>query len=59
MVGHCCYAWAFSSCSKWGLFLIAVCGLLIEAASVAEHRLEAFGLWHLQRVDSMVVAHGL
>ena len=36
----CCCAWAFSSCSQWGLLFVAVCGLLIAVASlVAEHRL--------------------
>ena len=36
---HCC-AWAFSSCGEQGLLSTAVCGLLIEVASlVAEHRL--------------------
>ena len=36
---HCC-AWAFSSCSEWGLLFIAVCSLLILVASlVVEHGL--------------------
>ena len=36
---HCC-AWAFSSCSEWGLLLVAVHGLLIAVASpVGEHGL--------------------
>ena len=35
-----CCAWASSSCSEWGLLLIAVRGLLIAVASlVAEHGL--------------------
>ena len=35
-----CCAWAFSSCGKWALLFIAVCGLLIAVSSlVAEHRL--------------------
>ena len=35
-----CFAWAFSSCSKWVLLFIAMLGLLIVIASfVAEHRL--------------------
>ena len=39
LVLRCC-AWAFSSCSEWGLLFIAVHGLLIAVASlVAEHRL--------------------
>ena len=29
-----CCAQAFSSCGEWGLLLIAVCGLLIEMASL-------------------------
>ena len=28
-----CCAWASSSCSKWGLLFVAVCGLLIAVAS--------------------------
>ena len=39
-LGFCCYAWAFSSCGKWGLLFVAVCGLLIVVASlVVEHGL--------------------
>ena len=35
-----CCVWAFSSCSEWGLLLVALHRLLIEVASlVAEHRL--------------------
>ena len=31
---------AFSSCGEWGLLFVAVCGLLIEVASlVVKHRL--------------------
>ena len=42
MLGLCCYAWAFPSCSEWGPLLIAVHGPLIEGASpVAEHGLQA------------------
>ena len=29
-----CCARAFSSCSEWGLLLVAVCGLLIAVASL-------------------------
>ena len=48
---HCC-ARAFSSCGKWGLFFVAVCGLLSAVAFfVAEH-----GLWY---AGSVVVACGL
>ena len=32
---HCC-AWAFSSCGKRGLLFVAVYGLLIVVASLAE-----------------------
>ena len=36
---HCCTR-LFSSCSKWGLLIVVVCGLLIAVASlVVEHRL--------------------
>ena len=50
---------AFSSCSKWGLFLVGVSRLLIVVASlVAEHRLwgaqtwvvMAHALWHMEVV---------
>ena len=30
-LGLCCYAETFSSCSKWGLLFVAVCGLLIAS----------------------------
>ena len=40
LLGLCCYAWAFSSCSERGLLFVAVRGLLIAVASlVAEHGL--------------------
>ena len=51
---HCCVQ-AFSSCSEWGLFFVAVRGLLIAVASlVVEHRLQARRLsscasWALER----------
>ena len=33
-----CCAWAFSSCSEWGLLFVVVHGLLVvEASLVAEH----------------------
>ena len=45
MLGLRCCTQAFSSCGKWGLFFIAVHGLLIAVASlVAEHGLQACGL---------------
>ena len=34
-----CCVQAFSSCSEWELLFIAVCGLLVVASLVAEHRL--------------------
>ena len=40
-----CFAWAFSSCSEWGLLFIVLCRLLIVVASLAVvHRLQAHGL---------------
>ena len=40
VLGLPCFAWAFSSCSKWRLIFGVVCGLLITMVSlVAEHRL--------------------
>ena len=40
VLGLRCHAWAFSSCSEWGLLFVAVRGLLIVVASlVAGHRL--------------------
>ena len=37
-LGLCCCLWAFSGCSKWGIFFIEVWGLLIAGAPlVAEH----------------------
>ena len=40
VLGFRCCAWAFSSCSEWGLLFVVVRGLLIEVASlVAEHGL--------------------
>ena len=40
VLGLCCCARAFSSCSEWGLLFVAVRALLIAVASlVAEHRL--------------------
>ena len=34
-----CFAWAFSSCDKWGLLFLAMLGLLIALASLVEHGL--------------------
>ena len=38
-LGLCCCTRAFSSCGKWGLLFVVVCGLLIAVASLVEHRL--------------------
>ena len=39
-LGLCCCAWAFSSCSEWGLLFIAVFRFLITVAYfVVEHGL--------------------
>ena len=48
-----CCARAFSSCSKWGLLFVAVCGLLIAMASLC------CGARALGAQASVVVAHGL
>ena len=59
-LGLCCCAWAFSSCSEWGLLFIAVRRLLIAVASlVAEHGLQAHRLQQLWHMGSVVVAYGL
>ena len=34
LLGHCCCAGIFSSCSKWELFFVAAHGLLIVVASL-------------------------
>ena len=40
VLGLCHFARTISNCGEWGLFLVAVLGLLIEVASpVLEHRL--------------------
>jgi len=49
--------WAFSSCSKYGLFFVVVLGLLTAVAS--EHRLYAHGLQQLWHTGSVLAAHGL
>ena len=44
VLGLCCYALAFSSCSEWGLLFAAIQGLLIALASlVIEHGLLSVG----------------
>ena len=53
VLGLCCYAWAFSSCSVRGLFFVAVRGLLIAMASLC------CGARALGTRDSVVVACGL
>lgn len=50
---------SLSSCSKQVLLWVAVCELLIMAASLVDHRLQAHGLQQLQQVDSVVVALGI
>ena len=48
VLGLCCCVRAFSSCGEWGLLFVAVCGLLIEVASlVAEHGIYMPGLQEL------------
>ena len=37
-LGLCCCTRAFSSCSEQGLLFVAVCGLLIEVASLVVAR---------------------
>ena len=55
-----CCAWAFSSCGKWGLLFVAVCGLLIAVASLAsEHGLQARGLQQLWLAGSRAQAQQL
>ena len=60
---HCC-EWAFSSRVKWGLFSVAVSGLLIEVASpIAEHRPQSsraslVAVCGPQSLGSAVVEHG-
>ena len=39
VLGLCCYVWAFSGCSEWGLLFVAVHGLLIAVPSLVAHRL--------------------
>ena len=60
VLGLCCCARAFSSCSEWGLLFIAVLGLLIVVASLlVEHGLQACRLQQLWHKGSVLVAHGL
>ena len=53
----CCYAWAFSSCHKWGILFVAeVNGLLIEVVFlVAEHGLSVAGTSGVHRLRSCSV----
>ena len=39
MLGLCCCTWPFSNGGKWGLLFVVVCRLLVEMASLVEHRL--------------------
>ena len=60
VLGLCCCARAFSSCSKQGLLFVVVHWLLIAVASlVAEHGLQACRLQQLWCMGSVVVARGL
>ena len=60
MLGLRCCVRALSSCSEWGLLLVAVRGPLIAVTSlVAEHGLQAPGLQQLWHTGSVVVARGL
>ena len=52
VLGLCCFARAFSSCSQWGLLFAAVPGLLLAVASLIVER----GPRH---AGSAVKAHGL
>ena len=59
MLCVCCFVQTLSSCSKWGLLLVAVSGFFIAVASPAvEHRLEVRGLQQPQHTGPVVVAHG-
>ena len=52
LLGLCCFAWTLAS---GGYTRVAVCGLLIVAASLAaKHRLWVRGLQWLQRVGTIV-----
>ena len=58
VLGLCCFARDFSSCSKKGLFFIAGTGLLIEVASLfVEHRLQAHGFQELQHTGLVAPQH--
>ena len=57
-VGSSCCAWAFSSCSKWGLLFVVVHGLLIAVASHCSG-FSCYGARALGTRASVVVAHGL
>ena len=60
VLGLCCCAQAFSSCSEWGLLFIAVRGFLIAVASpVEEHGLQAHGLQQLWLAGSRAQAQQL
>ena len=49
-------AWAFSSCSKWGLLSVVVCGLLIVWLLLLQSAgSRAWGLQYLQHIGSLVV----
>ena len=61
-MGHCCCAWALSSCGEWRFVaLVVVRGLLIAVASlVAEHGLQGVQVSVVMvRGLSCSVAHGM
>ena len=63
LLGLCCCARALPSCCRWWgtgwrATLHHVLGLLIEVASLLEHRLQARGLQSLQHTGSGLLARG-
>ena len=50
-LGFCCFVWAFSNCSEWGLLSVEVHKFLVAMASLVEQRI---GSW-----ASVVAALGL
>ena len=43
ILGLCCFVWAFSNCSKWGLLSVEVHGFLVAVASLVEHGVRFVG----------------
>ena len=54
---HCCRQ-DFSSCGKWALLFLVMCGLLIVVASLVDPSLLIRGLQQLQHAGSVVVMCG-